>query len=199
MANPKADRDRVRLYALIALIAVLGVVLVVNLAGRGGGSAGGQAADRIAYESHDLPALESTDFDQIDAASVDFQRNPFIFGARPTPTPRPVTPLPTRPIVRRSPPATPTPRMARGIDGSVKPPPPPFDREFIGHFGPLQLQVAAFRIRGSDPDISEIQVATVGDVLDDIFIIREIGFESVVIGFVGYDRSEDTRVPLAEN
>ena len=197
MANPKADR--IRLYALLALIAVLAVVLLVYLAGRGGGSAGGQSADRIAYESHDLPALESTDFDRIDLASVDFQRNPFIFGARPTPTPRPVTPSPTRPIVRRSPPATPTPRMARGIDGSVKPPPPPFDREFIGHFGPLHLQVAAFRIRGNDPDISEIEVATVGDVLDDIFIIREIGFESVVIGFVGYDRSEDTRVPLAEN
>jgi hypothetical protein len=46
-------------------------------------------------------------------------------------------------------------------------------------------------------------VATVGKVLEDakgkeIFIVREIGLESVVIGFVGYDRSEDTRVPLAE-
>ena len=35
-----------------------------------------------------------------------------------------------------------------------------------------------------------------GDVLDDIFIIREIGFESVMIGFVGYDSSEDTRVAV---
>jgi hypothetical protein len=39
----------------------------------------------------------------------------------------------------------------------------------------------------------------VGDVLDDVFIVREIGFESVIIGFVGYDPSEDTRVPLSEN
>ena len=89
--------------------------------------------------------------------------------------------------------------MARGSDGSIKPPPPPFNREFIGHFGPLDFQVAAFRVRGQDPDISEIEVATVGDVLDGIYIVREIGFESVMIGFVGYDRSEDTRVALAEN
>ncbi len=197
MAKPKADR--VRLLALFALIAVIAVFLLVKLAGRGGASAGGQAADRIAYESHDLPALESTDFGEIDPNAVDFQRNPFIFGARPTPTPRPITPSPTRPIVRRSPPATPTPRLARGLDGSAKPPPPPFDRDFIGHFGPLDFQVAAFRSQGEDPDIVQVEVATVGDVLDDIFIIREIGFESVVIGFVGYDRSEDTRVPLAEN
>jgi hypothetical protein len=28
--------------------------------------------------------------------------------------------------------------------------------------------------------------------------VREIGLESVLIGFVGYDPSEDTRVPLSE-
>ena len=38
----------------------------------------------------------------------------------------------------------------------------------------------------------------VGDVLDGIYIVREIGLESVLIGFVGYARSEDTRVPLSE-
>ena len=44
----------------------------------------------------------------------------------------------------------------------------------------------------------EIDVAMVGDVLDDIFIVREIGLESVIIGFVGYALSEDTRVPLSD-
>jgi len=38
-----------------------------------------------------------------------------------------------------------------------------------------------------------------GEILDKVFIIREIGHESVLIGFVGYDSSEDTRVPLAED
>ncbi len=197
MAKTKADRTR--LLALVAVVVVLGGIAVVNLVRRGGGSGGGQEGDRIAYTGHDLPVLENSGSNNADGQAVEFQRNPFLFGAPPTPTPHAVTPSPTRPIVRRSPPATPTPRMARGADGSVRPPPPPFDRDFIGHFGPLNLQVAAFRAQGEDPDIAEIEVAKVGDVLDDIFIIREIGFESVMIGFVGYDRSEDTRVPLAEN
>ncbi len=44
----------------------------------------------------------------------------------------------------------------------------------------------------------EIEIATVGDVLDDIYIVRAIGLESVKIGFVGYDASEDTSVPLSD-
>ena len=90
------------------------------------------------------------------------------------------------------------PRQAVGSDGSPKPPPPPFDREFIGYLGPVPKQVAAFRKKGSGSDTSEIDIAVVGDVLDDIYIVREIGLESVLIGFVGYAHSEDTRVPLSE-
>ncbi len=195
----KLKDNRVRLLALVSLVAILAVVVVIRLVGRSGASAGGQQGDRISYTGHDLPALEVSDFAEVDQEAAEFRRNPFIYGARPTATPRPRTPVPTRPLVRRTPPPTPTPRMARGADGSIKPPPPPFNREFIGHFGPLDFQVAAFRVRGQDPDISEIEVATVGDVLDGIYIVREIGFESVMIGFVGYDRSEDTRVALAEN
>ncbi len=56
--------------------------------------------------------------------------------------------------------------------------------------------MAAFRKGG--PESNEIEVATVGDVLDDIFIVRAIGLESVTIGFVGYDVSEDTSVPLSD-
>ena len=197
MAKLKADRAR--LLALVALLALLAVMVGVRLIGSGGKTGGGQEGDRISYTSHDLPTLEVSEIAATDEGAANFHRNPFIYGSRPTPTPRPRTPVPTRPLVRRTPPPTATPRMARGADGSVKPPPPPFNRDFIGHFGPLDLQVAAFRVQGSDPDISEVEVAQVGDVLDDIYIIREIGFESVMIGFVGYDRSEDTRVALAEN
>ena len=58
--------------------------------------------------------------------------------------------------------------------------------------------MAAFRKKTKDPDISLIEVAVVGEILDNKFIVRKIGLESVVIGFVGYDTSEDKRVPLAE-
>jgi hypothetical protein len=78
------------------------------------------------------------------------------------------------------------------VDGTPKLPPPPFDRSFVGFFGPKRLLVATFK------KDDKLEVAIEGDVLDDIFIIRKIGLESVEIGFVGYTEEENTRVPLAE-
>lgn len=195
---PKPKAEQLRLWLAVLLLAALAAVVIVQLLrGRGAGG-GGTSGDRIEYEAHNLPPLESVEPRQ-GTGTAQFSRNPFIYGVRPTPTPRPVTPAPTRPPVQRTPRPTPTPRMALGADGKVKPPPPPFDRDFLGHFGPLDLQVAAFRKQGAEPEFSEVEVATVGDVLDGIFIVREIGYESVKIGFVGYDPSEDERVPLAED
>jgi hypothetical protein len=194
---PKPKAEQTRLAVAVALVIVLVAVVAVQLLRARGPKGGGRGGDRITYELHNLPVLESLE-PAADAGIVQFSRNPFLYGVPPTPTPRPVTPVPTSPPVRRTPPPTATPRLARGLDGKVKPPPPPFDREYLGYFGPLQLQVAAFRKQGPDADIAEVEVAKVGDVLDGIFIVREIGYESVKIGFVGYDPSEDTRVPLAE-
>ena len=196
MPKPKVNRTRVGLLA--GLLVVLTIVVGVQLLRGGSSTAGGPSGKRITYEVHDLAPLEPL-APRSDVSTAEFRRNPFIYGVPPTATPRPVTPLPTQPPVQRTPQPTPTPRMARGLDGRPKPPPPPFDREFLGHFGPLRMQVAAFRKTGPDPDITEIEVAKVGDVLGDVFIVREIGLESVKIGFVGYDPSEDTRVPLSEN
>lgn len=196
MARLKTKSEHTRLVVLLTVLAVLAAVVIVTTLRRGRLSVGSAGGGQIDYEPHNLPRLEVALLEEGDGSRGDGNRNPFIFGAPPTPTPRP--PTPTRPAVQRTPPATPTPRLARGADGEILPPPPPFDREYLGHFGPLRLQVAAFRKPGKEPDTSEVEVATAGDVLDEIFIIREIGLESVVVGFVGYDRSEDTRVPLAE-
>jgi len=195
---PKPQAEQVRLWAAIGLVIVLIVVVTMQVMRGRGGASSGKDGERISYDLHNLPQLESLE-PTSEGVVVQFQRNPFLYGVRPTPTPRPVTPVPTQPPVRRTPQPTPTPRRALGADGTVKPPPPPFDRDFLGHFGPLRLQVAAFRKQGVEADVAEVEVAKVGDVLDGIFIIREIGYESVKIGFVGYDPSEDTRVPLAEN
>lgn len=195
---PKPQDNRTRVMLLVGLLLVLAVAVVAQLL-RGRGAVGAvSSGDRINYQVHNLSALEPLE-PRAEAAVAEFRRNPFIYGAPPTATPRPITPLPTQPPVQRTPPPTPTPRMALGADGRPKPPPPPFDREFLGHFGPLRMQVAAFRKTGPDPDLAEIEVAKVGDVMDGIFIVREIGLESVMIGFVGYDPSEDARVPLSEN
>jgi hypothetical protein len=196
MAKTRSKAEQTRLVVLLSILAVVAVVWIVMVL-RGGDLSGGAAVrGNVDYQPHNLPRLDMAQLEGGHADQSGGQRNPFTFGAPPTPSPRP--PTPTRPQVVRTPRPTPTPRMALGADGEIKPPPPPFDREYLGHFGPLRLQVAAFRKPGPDPETSEIEVAPAGTVLDEIFIIREIGLESVVVGFVGYDRSEDTRVPVAE-
>ncbi len=197
MADGKMSRKRLRLAVL------LGTFLVVVAAGVwywGGGRLGGESGKpgEIEYVARNLPPLEIDGIGREGGPTADSAGNPFTFRSPPTPT-KNLTPPPT-PIPRPTMPPRPTrkPRQAVGSDGSLKPPPPPFDREFIGYLGPAPDPVAAFRRGGKEPGTSEIEVSMVGDVLDGIYIVREIGLESVLIGFVGYARSEDTRVPLSE-
>jgi len=194
----KLGDSRVRLVVLLGILVVLAAIVGVRLwSGRSlvGGSA---RSGEIEYVARNLPSLEIGDLERGGDEAEGAGGNPFAFRAPPTPT-RNLTPPPT-PIPRPTlpPRATRAPRVAMGADGQPKPPPPPFEREFIGFFGPAPFLVAAFRNGGEEPGSSQIDVATVGDVLDEIFIVREIGLESVLIGFVGYDPSEDTRVPLSE-
>ncbi len=191
------SRERLRVAVL------LGTFLVVVVAGVwywGGGGLGGESGKpgEIEYVARNLPPLEIDGIGREGGQTADSAGNPFTFRPPPTPT-KNLTPSPT-PIPRPTMPPRPTrkPRQAVGSDGSPKPPPPPFDREFIGYLGPAPDPVAAFRRGGKEPGTSEIEVSMVGDVLDGIYIVREIGLESVLIGFVGYARSEDTRVPLSE-
>jgi hypothetical protein len=198
MADAKLGNERVRLAILLTVLAVVVVVAAIRFLGGGVIGGGVSRSAKLDYEARNLQPLETDAIDRQDDRQVESSGNPFAFRPPPTPTPNltpPPTPIP-RPTMPPRP--TPTPRIAIGADGQPKPPPPPFDREYIGHFGPGLTQVAAFRKQGEERGSSEIDVAVVGTVLDEIFIVREIGLESVVIGFVGYAPSEDTRVPLAE-
>ena len=199
MAESRFGDERTRLAALLTVLAVVAVVAAIRFLGGGGiGDTVGRSA-QLDYQARNLQPLETGAIGSRDGRAVDSEGNPFAFRPPPTPTPN-LTPPPTavsRPTMPPRP--TPTPRIAIGEDGQPKPPPPPFDREYIGHFGPGMTQVAAFRKRGKEPGSREIDVAVEGSVLDGVFIVREIGLESVVIGFVGYAPSEDTRVPLAED
>ena len=199
MAESKLGNERVRLALLLAVLAVVAVVAAIRLLESGGIGGGASRAGELEYEARNLQPLQTDAIGLQDDQSVESGGNPFAFRPPPTPTPN-LTPQPT-PIPRPTMPPrpTPTPRIAIGADGEPKPPPPPFNREYIGHFGPGLMQVAAFRMEGEESGSSEIDVAVAGTVLDGIFIVREIGLESVVIGFVGYAPSEDTRVPLSED
>jgi hypothetical protein len=80
----------------------------------------------------------------------------------------------------------------------VIPPPPPepvpptFDFKCVGTFGTAQKQIATFVRNG------EIVNARVGDTIDNKFILRGIGIESVEIGFVGFPPTKHTTIQIGQ-
>jgi hypothetical protein len=150
----------------------------------------------LTWSPHRLPEL-LVGPDGQPPAVTESDRNPFVFGQPPTPTPNLTprvvpTPRPTRPPVIQ-PTATPPPPGWR--------PTPVFSREYIGHFGPVYKRVAVFR-KASAGGFPEIDVAPVGGTLpnaqgEPTFIVRSIDLETVVIGYVGFSDKESTRVPLS--
>jgi len=195
MAEAKPSNERARLVVLLTVLVIASVVAAVRYFGGGGISSTEAGLAGLEYPARNLPPLEIADSAQEYAAHAESSGNPFAFRAPPTPTPN-LTPQPTaipRPTLPPRP--TPTPRIIE-VDGRRLPPPPPFNREYIGYLGPQPQLVAAFRKSGQD--VTDVEVAMVGDVIDDIYIVRAIRLESVTIGYVGYPVSEDTSVPLSD-
>jgi len=196
MADAKPSNDQRRLLVLLGVLAVVAAVAALRFLGSGGMTGDASSSSGLEYTAKNLPPLEIGAGGRNDESGAESAGNPFTYRPPPTPTPN-LTPPPTaipRPTLPPRP--TPTPRIAYGLDGQPKPPPPPFDREYIGYLGPRPRLVAAFRKGGQDS--TDVEVAMVGDVIDDIYIVRAIRLESVTIGFVGYDVSEDTSVPLSD-
>jgi hypothetical protein len=195
MAEAKPSNERARLVVLLTVLVIASVVAAVRYFGGGGISSAQAGSAGLEYPARNLPPLEIADSSQTYVAHAESSGNPFAFRAPPTPTPN-LTPQPTaipRPTLPPRP--TPTPRIIE-VDGRLLPPPPPFNREYIGYLGPQPQLVAAFRKGGQDD--TDVEVAVVGDVIDDIYIVRAIRLESVTIGYVGYPVSEDTSVPLSD-
>jgi hypothetical protein len=103
---------------------------------------------------------------------------------------------PTRP-----PPPTPTPRPPMPGDadyiGPLPPPPPtPMPRppeitfKFLGSFGPKDFPIAV--IQQGD----EVFNARAGDTLFGKFVLRKVGYESIDVGFVGFDPGETRRLGI---
>ena len=188
MAKAEAERRRV-----VILLALLGVVVIwagLKLLGSGGLAGVLSGEQEVGFNPHTVPVLEMARLTPVAADQDVSQRNPFTFGAPPTPTPN-LTPRPTQPPRPTSVPRPPTPTPTPWPGGMG--PPPNFDRTYIGHLGPGRLLVAVFR-KGDD-----LEVAVAGDVLSEKFILLSVGLESVEIGFVGYPEEVVTRVPIADN
>ena len=89
MAQPKTKAERTRLAVLLTILAVLAAVVIVTTLRRGRLSVGPAGGGQIDYEPHNLPRLEVALLEEGGGVAGAGDRNPFIFGAPPTPTPRP--------------------------------------------------------------------------------------------------------------
>lgn len=138
-----------------------------------------------AVSPDEVPVIDTKDFDPPPSrGGSDTGRD--LFDLReptrpplPTPTPRP--PMPGDPSYvgpLPPPPPTPTPR------------PPEITFKVIGSFGPKDHPIAV--IQQGD----EVFNARAGDTLFGKFVLRKVGYESIDVGFVGFDPSETKRLPI---
>lgn len=183
-----------RTQFLAVLLGVVAVWAFVHWIRTGEGPLGGSGSEEVEYAMREVPELLPMVIGTPAADLEESARNPFAYGPPPTPTPN-LTPRPTRPPVPTRPPRpTPTPFMVNGVE---YPPPPPFDRKYLGFLGPDRSRVAVFR-KGED-----LEIAIVGGVLKndrgmETFIVREAWYDSVLIGFVGYPEEVTAREALEE-
>ncbi len=212
MKSPSPATRR-QLYILAALAAVL-ILAVVKWGAKGssGGSAaapsriagpaapGGLEDDRPAFRARpgsgkekkvapeDVPFITVEDLNppRSRVAGAD-GRNIFDLRAPtlpPRPTPTPAPPPPPAPgsavFVGPLPPPLPTPT----------PVPPEINFKFIGTFGQRDSPIAVLVLG------DQLLNAHAGDVVFDRFILRNIGYESVDVGFVGYNPTITKRLAI---
>ena len=197
---------------LLAALAVVLILAVVKWGGKGPGVLAAPAAsptpgaaasleeDRVAARSRvraprekkiapeDVPIVTMEDLSPPRSRHAGEQgRNIFDFRVPtvpPPPTPTPPPPPPPEPgsvaFIGPLPPPAPTPT----------PLPPDINFKFIGTFGPKDQPIAAL-LQGD-----QLLNARVGDVVFGRFILRNIGYESVDVGFVGYPPSSTKRLGI---
>jgi hypothetical protein len=165
-----------------------------------------------------LPGVGAVHMDWLDGQTGSYKskRNLFAYVEPPPPAPPPPPPPPPDkdkdgiPDVQDNCPDKYNPDQAdidrNGIGAAcqttqeIAPPPPPppppvppdFPYKFIGSLGRSDNPIAAFSGNG------EIINVRVGDTIDNKWILRGIGVESVVIGFVGFPNDVTKRVPVGQ-
>ncbi len=135
----------------------------------------------------DVPDIDSAAFTSRPGKVAPAARDLFKF-KEPPPPPRIFVPPPPqyippndpRFIGPRPPPPPPPP-----------PTPPPIPFQFTGTFGPPHQPIAVI-VEGD-----RLTVVREGDVVDEKFIIRNVGYESLDVGFVGFPEREVRRLPLS--
>jgi hypothetical protein len=184
MSDPRQQK---RLLAVV--LAILAVSVAWRVVQRPGDAADRGTGDRAGAIDRRLAAgeLPSLDLEALRGMPATYSpgRDPFRFGERPAPPPRPAPVAPVRRQPKRNEPAN------QPVLVSTTPPrpvPPKIDFVYLGSFGPSHRRVAVF----SKND--EIYNALAGNVLMDRFIVDKIGFESADIKFVGFPDTPGTRL-----
>lgn len=75
------------------------------------------------------------------------------------------------------------------------PPPPEFPYKYLGTFGSSRNPLATFSHKQREGEIITVRV---GETFGSSFILRNIGLESVDIGYVGYPADVRTRIAVGQ-
>ena len=193
------ERKRLVMVGLLVLLVVvmawqyvLPLVFEDDFGGRGpsGGPLTSSAAN-VEVSTLDLEALTGQ------ARDYKPGRNPFTYyqPPPPPPPPKPAGPSPEE-LARRAE----EERLRREAAAEArrlelernppKPQPPRFELTYLGSFGPESRRIAVFT------DGEEIFNALVGEILDEKFVVSDIGYESVSITYVGFPDTPATRVGI---
>lgn len=167
----------------LVLLGVLGVLVLVWGGSRlFDGAGGGDAGTTVSGGGGDLPRMARLDYQALQPEEGKFEPGRDIFRYGQTgPSPEELArqraaEQPPRPEPK---PAPPTPS---------EPQPPPVTLAFLGTFGPREAPIAVFI------DDEVIYNARQGDVIEEKFIVRQIGLESVDLGFVGFPEDVTERL-----
>lgn len=182
--TPK-QRQQLLLVALVVVFAVLIGRQLVSTGGEARPSVGAARAEALVTGAAEIAELQVEALEH-QPATYTPGRDPFRFGpppqaAAPPPPPPPVQPPPrqqTPPPAAQPPPAPPRPQ------------PPPVTLVYLGSFGLPQRSIAVFS------DGKEILNAFEGDVLQQQFVVRRIGYESADIGFVDFPEAPAKRLAV---
>jgi hypothetical protein len=132
----------------------------------------------------EVPDVDAGAFSAPPVKIADSSRDLFRFKEKPPPPPPPPPP----PYIG--------PGDPRFVGPKLPPPPPPPPRppaipfQFTGTLGVPKAPVAVL-VEGD-----RLILVRAGDKVDEKFIIRSVGYESLDVGFVGFPASEVRRLPL---
>lgn len=190
------ERQRlVLVLLLVALVAVAGWRLLPLLVADGEGGGGRRPAAPADVPEVLVAELALGEL-SAEPRNYDPGRDPFsYYTPPPPPPPEPQGPTPEE-LARRAE----EERRRRAAEQAARqeaverappaPEPPSFQLTYLGSFGPEGRRIAVFT------DGEEIYNALVGDVIDDSFVVADIGFESVTITFVGFPDEPGKRVAI---